>query len=49
MEGRVGEAQVEEDKEGGQGLHVRLKAAHLDSKIEGSRFKDAHLDSKTED
>ena len=49
MEGRVGEAQVEEDEEGGQGLHVRLEAAHLDSKIEGSRLKDAHLDSKTED
>ena len=49
MEGRVGEAQVEEDEEGWQGLHVRLEAAHLDSKIEGSRLKDAHLDSKTED
>ena len=49
VKGRVGEAQVEEDEEGGQGLHVRLKAAHLDSKIEGSRLKDAHPDSKTED
>ena len=41
MEGRLGEAQVEEDEEGGQGLHVRLQAAHLDRKAEGSRLAES--------
>ena len=29
---RLGDFQVQEDEEGGQGLHVRLEAAHLHSK-----------------